>query len=255
MNQGYQQSAAVASRLDSQLEGMADKPAGRVLPSEGSKSSNTALSATGVPGYYHTQSSQADTKLLYRMKAAGMSDAQIAAVFGEKEMPAGTIEEVKALPGFKVDLTQKDIDAIEKLRQEKLQIEFDDWVVETINIADPGEARWLQQMYPQFWKRREKFLDDRINVEARAAKIRLRGIKTIEDMKFLFAVSKGYIQLPDATAFSTNPGGSNYVKGFFRRVGHPTSDVSRTSGIAPAAFSPTLLQGPRENGRNTAYGF
>ena len=261
MNQGYQQSEAVAARLDSQLESMADKPAGRL---QGSDQSTLNGSAVGVPGYYHTQNSADDTRLIYRLKAAGQSNQQISQLLG---IPVDDIRLTavgnegngrSAMSGFKVDLTQKDVDAFEKIRQEKLQVEFDDWVTHAINLSDPGEARWLQQMYPQFWERREKFLDDQINVEARAAKIRLRGIKSVEDMKFLFAVSKGYIKLPQTTAFSATPGhvaggAATYQRGFFRRTGSPLSNVSLPPDQAfTAAFSP--IQGPGA-ARNTLAGF
>lgn len=244
-NQGYQQAAAVAARLDDQLEGMADKPAQRIAGRAGQEDS----SATGVPGYYHTQNSADDTRLIYRLKAAGRSNeeiqqllnipaSQVALALDGTEAPGQRL-----LQGFKVDLTQKDVDAFEKIRQEKLQVEFDDWVTRAINVSDPGEARWLQQMYPQFWERREKFIDDKINIEARAAKIRLRGIKSVEDMKFLFAVNKGYIILPTSPAYSAIPGGNGYVRGWARRVGQPTGPVSAVPGAAfTAAFSPT--QGP-----------
>lgn len=255
MNQGYQQSEAVAARLDSQLEGMADKPAGQIT---GRGADQQQSSASGVPGYYHTQNSSDDTRLIYRLKAAGRTNAEIASLLGLSQadvalVAMGPEPNNAGLQGFKVDLTQKDVDAFEKIRQEKLQIEFDDWVTHAIDITNPGEARWLQQMYPQFWERREKFIDDKINVEARAAKIRLRGIKTMEDLKFMFAVQKGYINLPTEPAFTAVPGGDNsYVKGFFRRKGEPVAPTSIAPQTFRAAFTPQ--QGPGA-ARNVLGGF
>lgn len=232
-NQGYQQSEAMAQRLDDKLESMADKPAGTIRAPEGGQSRPQA-SAVGVPGYYHTQDSAADTRMAWRSAAAGYPVDPNNPIFSGLDR-----SEVAALQNFKVDLTQKDIDFFEKRRAEQLQVEFDDWLVGAVDISDPGEARWLQQMYPEFWARREKFLDDKINVEARASKIRLRGIKDKEDLKFLFAIAKGYIRLPTEPAFTGTPTGAGYQKGWFRRKGTPIAFSSnKPDSPFPAAFRP-----------------
>lgn len=62
--------AIAAKKLDLSLEKMADKPAGRIT---GRGTDQQAASATGVPGYYHTQNSQKDTKLMFRIGAAKKS--------------------------------------------------------------------------------------------------------------------------------------------------------------------------------------
>ncbi len=227
--QGYQQSAAVAAGLDSQMEGMADKPATKL----GKLQRQTqATSAESIPGYYHSVDSTADTYAAYRASAAGV---------GVDNTPSGAALYPEVAPtalgsGYQVSLTDKDIAYFEKTRQENLQAEYDDWVTYNIDLSNPGEARWLQQMYPEFWARREKYLDDKINVEARAAKIRLRGIKDQSDLKFLFAADKGYLTLPSSPAFASVQ--NEYVAGWFRQKGKANDQTFRPNTAQRAAFMP-----------------
>ncbi len=241
MNQGYQQSAAVAAALDSNMESMRDKPAG-TLPSHRTGAQATGVnSVAGVPGYYHTDTPGADTTQAYRFAAVGdpAATANLAAMNVFNGQPTQA-----ALENFKVQLTQRDIDFFEKRRQEQLAVEFDDWITKVIDVSDPGQARWLQGVHPELWARRERFVDDRINVESRAAKIRLRGIQSKDDLKFLFAVDRGLIQLPQHPAFS-NAGyaSGQYRRGVFCLIG--TKGNGRTYGFngrnevpARAAFAP-----------------
>lgn len=237
-SQGYQQSAAMAAGLDGQLEGMADKPATKLGRNKTVAATEVERSASSIPGYYHTANSREDSRLAYKASAAGVSPSNLG--IEAQESPYSFAPSTG--PGFQVSLTDKDIDYLEKRRQENLQAEFDDWVTHAINLEDPGEARWLQQMYPEFWARREKYLDDKINVEARAAKLKLRGIKDQSDLKFLFAVQKGYIELPTTPAFAQ--GQAEYVKGWFRRMGETGQQPTKPGAILPAAFTP---------GRGTPY--
>lgn len=263
LTQGYQQSGAMAEGLNSQLEAAQDKPAGKILPllgdteAPGRRGTRAGSSAVGVPGYYHTQDQAADTLMAYRMGAAGIPQAGAGAIGAAEAQTPDYGTDYPALKNFKVDLTPADIAFFERRRAEQQQIEFDDFFAETIDLSDPGQARWAQQMYPEFWARREKFIDDKINVEARASKIRLRGIKDKEDLKFLFAVRKGYVTLPTQPAYYATPGGENsYKRGFFAvrpAIGGSTGGAPHP---APAAFVPrqgagggldagTLLQGFR----------
>lgn len=249
LTQGYQQSGAMAEGLKSQMENMQDKPAGVVGQTSAGATvpgnSNPATSALGVPGYYHTQDQAADVRQGYRMAAAGFAPQNAqgvglgASTLGSDSMPDYT-KDFPALRNFKVDLTPADVEFFERRRAEQQQIEFDEFFAETIDLSDPGQARWAQQMYPEFWARREKFIDDKINVEARASKIRLRGIKDKEDLKFLFALRKGYITLPTEPAYTATPGGTAYKKGFF--ASRPAIGGFRygASNVypAPAAFEP-----------------
>lgn len=257
LTQGYQQSGAMAEGLKSQLEAAQDKPAGLIQPPApaGAAGTQPATSAVGVPGYYHTQDQAADTMMAYRLKAAG-ADVPGNVSGGASNQLFDYLGDYPELGKFKIDLTPADIAFFERRRAEQQQIEFDDFFAETIDLSDPGQARWAQQMYPEFWARREKFIDDRINVEARASKIRLRGIKDKEDMKFLFAVRKGYIALPTEPAFHATPGGTAYKKGFFANRPGIGGSAGGRDGLAPAAFTPMpgVQGGPNARTRGSVLG-
>jgi hypothetical protein len=77
------------------------------------------------------------------------------------------------LGGFKVHLEPSDVNVIEQHRKEELALNFDQWVTRKIDIADPHNSRWLQEIHPDFYARREAYIDAKINLEARLAKIEL----------------------------------------------------------------------------------
>ncbi len=236
-NQGYQQSAASAAALDAGMEAMRDKPAGR-LPEDANVPHES--SARGIPGYYHTQDAQRDTMEAYRFAAANNNmGAAVRTGTGVDQLPANA---QAALRNFKVELTPKDVEYFERLRQEEQQIDYDNWITQRINISDPGESRWLQTIHPEFWTRRERFIDDQINKESRAAKIKARGIRDKHDMQFLYLVDKGVVNLPTHPMYS-NEGMTVYQKGMFSILGADgkgrTGRSVTSGGVAPASFAPT----------------
>lgn len=246
LTQGYQKAGAIAEGLKGQLEGMQDKPAGVVSTSHlPNGTSAPASSVAGIPGYYHTQNQAEDVRMGYRLGAA-QGDANN--VYGPSGYPNYT-RDFPELRNFKVNLTPEDIKFFEERRAEQQQIEFDEFFMSKINLADPGESRWAQQVYPQLWERRERFIDDQINVEARAAKIRSRGFANMEDLKFAFAVHKGLINLPTEPAFSATPGGQTYKRGWFAARPPIGGNEVRGSNPAPAAFS---MQNSLAGGRTAA---
>lgn len=240
LTQGYQQAGAQAAALDSQMERMADKPAVQAIGSvegTGNESNYGKTSVQGVPGYYHTQDRPGDTRMKYREYAANPT------AFGEDRQAALGASNAAALQNFKVSLTDQDIAFFEKRRQEEQALEFDTWLGTVVDLSDPGESRYLQQIMPTLWTRRERFLEDQIKVEARAAMIRLRGPKNEEDYKFLFAIDKGYIHLPEFPAFSNKVGTSNFKRGIFsvlgmNNAGRVGTTVNSHGSYAPAAFAP-----------------
>jgi hypothetical protein len=242
LTQGYQQAGAQAAALDSQMERMADKPAVSAIAAVGGTNNAADYgnnSIQGVPGYYHSQDRPADTRMMYRQAAA----AGPASASFDPRMDALGASDKKALQNFKVSLTDQDVAFFEKRRQEEQALEFDTWLGTVVNLSDPGESRYLQQIMPTLWTRRERFLEDQIKVEARAAMIRLRGPKNEEDYKFLFAIDKGYIHLPEVPAFSNAVARTSFKRGIFSVLGMNNAGqigtTARAHGrYAPAAFAP-----------------
>ena len=245
-NQGYQKSGAIAARTDAQLEGMADKPTTTLNAGRGEGAIGSGAQAAGDanlhsiasrPGYYHEQTPQADMEMAYRLAAAGAlhPGSQAADNIGiEQRLAQQARDSVgSALSGFKVELTPKDVEFIESRRQEKLQVEFDDWLCHAVDLTDPGQSRWIQEKYPQLYERRLRVIDDKIALEARAAKIAARGAQSVDDYKFLFALNKGYMELSPTPQWM-GQAGAGYEAGMFRRKGATPRGAARATPLMGA---------------------
>lgn len=250
---GYGRTAGIARRTDSDFTGMADVPA--QLLRENTGISSQTSSAAGIPGFYTSQYGYAMTPSNYRnltaytstlteanrtaLAAAGSSTnstalmtrwAQLQGVEDRGDLNDSQLDKilpVKAemagqLGGFKVHLESSDVNVIEQHRKEELALNFDQWVTRKIDIADPHNSRWLQEIHPDFYARREAYIDAKINLEARLAKIRARGIKGQDDLKLLFAVDTGMVKPAQQPLFAANPQreGTDFTKGWLSIPGY-----------------------------------
>jgi hypothetical protein len=216
---GYPGTEAGPKALAAEMDMVRDQPAEVLQTGAGD---NPLPNARDMPGYYHTTNTADDTMMRYRIAAAndGKLNAETAAALRLPEGMQGDPAAMELLRHFKVNLTQKDIDFFEDRFKTAEKVRFDDWLTQVIDISDPGESRWLQDLYPEFWNRREKYIDDEINTEAALAKIRLRGIKNMSDLKLIYAMETGRWSPATAPLWSHSPaGGSNFRTGWLSLAG------------------------------------
>lgn len=246
---GYPSTQSIASRTDGDFDRVRDRPASRLAPpakgSDGIERSSLAGSAVGVPGYYASQ--RGLTRTVYRrLTALAKEGKQGSPEWYELQgvpkdvakNPSAAeafamikIKEADSLAGFNVSLEKDDITFLERIRQERQTEAFDQWLVRQLDFSNPETSRWLQEIYPDFFSRREAYIDDKINLEARLAKIRLRGWKNSEDLKLIYAIETGMIKPPTEPLFGTDAGGSTFTQGYFSVLG--------ALGLAPTPGSDT----------------
>jgi hypothetical protein len=232
--QGYPGAGTAPKQLEREMDMIRDKPV-QVTEFGANQTGPNQNSARGVPAYYYDTNTQADMRMKYRMAAAnqGRLPDQAMADLG---LAGSGISSQDSVPGdllrnFKVELTPQDVEWLEERRRTREQIDFDDWLTRKVDISDPAENRWLQEKYPEFWSRRERFIDDKINIEARLAKIRLRGANSVEDYKLLFATERGYITPAVQPLWSGAPaGGAAFRTGWLSLLRE-----SYTNGVAPTS--------------------
>jgi len=218
IKQGKSDANAAGDKLQKQFDSMREQPVEILadLNSYTNAPGNTSMSARRVPGYYYQTSTQDDQRMKYRVAAAGNGDLPATAA-AELGIPIQDVDTMptQLLKNFKVDLTEKDVEWLEKRRRAKEQVEFDNWLTQIVDINDPAQNRWLQQMYPDFWARREKYIEDKINIEAKLAKMRLRGPKDITDYKLIYAIDQGYVAPATGPLWRGTPaGGGNFKRGY-----------------------------------------
>lgn len=241
---GYPGTAAGPKALAAEMDMVRDQPV-TVLENDAARAGGVD-NARDIPGYYYTTNTADDTRMSYRLAAAnnGTLDPLERASLGLPDQTLRDPAAAKLLQNFKVELTQKDVDWFEERKDTKEQIRFDEWLTRVIDVSDPGESRWLQDMYPEFWNRREKYIDDEINAEAALAKIRLRGVKNMNDLKLIYAMNTGRWAPATKPLWAGSPaGGVGFKKGWLSLADYNGRSAARLTGPGNGKFSANPLAG------------
>ena len=72
------------------------------------------------------------------------------------------------------------------------------WEASKYDLSDPATKEWFHKVCPSYFEQREQLIDDMIDLQAKYAKIRLRGPRSEDDLKLEFLIEKGDIELPTA---------------------------------------------------------
>ena len=81
-----------------------------------------------------------------------------------------------------VPFEQSDAAYLLRKRDAEEKAQYDRWLQQKYNLADPAQNMMLQNIAPQLYQRREEVIDANQDLVTRYAKIRLRGAKTEEDL-------------------------------------------------------------------------
>jgi hypothetical protein len=87
---------------------------------------------------------------------------------------------------------------LEKEKQAE-EIEYKSFARSLFNLDDPATAALVaEKILPDLYKEQEAEIDKMAKIQARLAKIRMQGgwPRTADEVSLLFAIKKGYIQLP-----------------------------------------------------------
>lgn len=100
--------------------------------------------------------------------------------------------------GHNMQVMFTDADAQYQMRKrtDDEQARFDAWISQTFDLSDPAQNAMLQQIVPGLYQRREELIDHLQDLQTRYAKIRLRGAKSEDDLRFQWLLDTGRIQLP-----------------------------------------------------------
>ena len=99
-------------------------------------------------------------------------------------------------PNWMVPFQESDAQYLLRKRDAEEKAEFDSWVMQKFNIADPSQNMMLQSIAPELFQRREEVIDANQELVSRYAKLRLRGPKSIDDLRFEWLVETKRVDLP-----------------------------------------------------------
>ena len=115
---------------------------------------------------------------------------------------------------------------------------LDAWFNKEFNKPDLASRQFAQQLYPEFYREREKLMMERAQEVLKLKMIQLRGPQSKEDMYKLWLLNTGRVQLPhDWDRIGSDGGqaadptkrGVNFRKGLVRL---PLFDTADTRGLA-----------------------
>lgn len=145
-------------------------------------------SPAGVPAYYR---SPTDFMMAQRLR-----DGAALGQYGDEHL---------ASEGFEKDLETRDIVELERRRQESLQKRYDQWLTRKIDLTKPINSRWVQRMDPEFFERRWQWLQNKLNMQTFAARMRLYGPTTLEDLMTLRMIENDVNSKNDAGFSAQSP--------------------------------------------------
>lgn len=95
-----------------------------------------------------------------------------------------------------VPFEQADAAWLMRKRNAEEKAAFDTWVMQKFDVTDPTQNMLLQSIAPELYRRREEIIDQQQDLVSKYAKLRLRGAKTLEDLRFEWLLETGRISLP-----------------------------------------------------------
>lgn len=95
-----------------------------------------------------------------------------------------------------VPFTQEDASYEMRKRDDQENALFDQWVMHKYDITDPAQNHMLQNIAPELFKRREEVIDSQQALVSHYAKLRLRGARTLDDLRLQWLIETGRLTLP-----------------------------------------------------------
>lgn len=95
-----------------------------------------------------------------------------------------------------VPFTSEDAAYQMRKRDDQENALFEQWVMHKYDITDPSQNHMLQNIAPELYKRREEVIDSQQALVSHYAKLRLRGARTLDDLRLQWQIETGRLTLP-----------------------------------------------------------
>lgn len=90
-------------------------------------------------------------------------------------------------------LEKEDLEYIDKKAQQVELEKFDRWYGSIFDHSDPAQLQMSKQIYPEWFERRLKAIDETVDFQRSMARINILGITNKEDVLTAYAVASGRI--------------------------------------------------------------
>lgn len=103
-------------------------------------------------------------------------------------------------------LEKEDLEYIDKKAQQVELEKFDRWYGSIFDHSDPAQLQISKQIYPEWFERRLKAIDETVDFQRSMARINILGITNKEDVLTAYAVASGRIDPSVYNINVMNPG-------------------------------------------------
>lgn len=82
--------------------------------------------------------------------------------------------------------------------------EFHKWFSRLYKMDDsnPVMKKWGMELVPELWSMKEQVIENNARLQTQLAKIKLRGVRSKEDLMLMYAIAKGAIAVPQGPIYS-----------------------------------------------------
>lgn len=137
-------------------------------------------------------------------------------------------------------LTDKDVEYFLKKEDTKQLIMFDEWFSRLFETNDINKRRLAQELYPEFYSKKEQEIDRQAAIQKKIAMIKLRGIRDLDDLKFVYALQSGDIVLRKEPLYNLDRKMEDPATKFHKGLFNPARRVTVDDGY----------KGPKSLGRD-----
>lgn len=151
-------------------------------------------------------------------------------------------------------LTDADIKWYQDKEAIKKRIRFDEWYSTLFDTDDINKRRLAQEIYPDYWKMREEEIDRQAAIQKKLAMLKLRGPMDLDDLKFVYALQSGEIELRPVPLYDLDkPLTDNLREEKFKRgLFNPSRAVDMGSFNHPKTLGRGLMTGEGKVDTNLA---
>jgi hypothetical protein len=92
--------------------------------------------------------------------------------------------------------TEKEIQYLKDKRDAEEYAAYVDWIGHRFPMNDPANQRLMKEIVPSYFATRKALLQEQINLQAKAAQLRLLGPENEADLQLQYMIETGRIQIP-----------------------------------------------------------
>ena len=117
-----------------------------------------------------------------------------------------------------INIGKEEMDYLRRKAEQEDRIQFDQWFAQLFDQSDITEQRIARELHPGFFKEREDYIKQQAELQIRLAMMELYGIRDEQDLKILYALQNGKINLrkkPLYELYTPDDEEKRYQKGLF----------------------------------------